>query len=50
MDKKGNFIIDTGSEALILNSVHFNAYYPFQKKTTNASGVNAVLDFSYENL
>ncbi|GAL89932.1 hypothetical protein [Jejuia pallidilutea] len=48
LDKKGNFIIDTGSEALILNSVHFNAYYPFQKKTTNASGVNAVLDFSYE--
>lgn len=47
-DNKGNFIIDTGSEALILNSVHFDNLYAFQKKHTNTSGVNAVLDNSFE--
>ncbi|TBN06670.1 hypothetical protein EYD45_01950 [Hyunsoonleella flava] len=46
--KKGNFIIDTGSEALILNSVHFDNLYEFQKKSTNASGVSEILDHSYE--
>jgi len=47
-NKKGNFIIDTGSEALILNSVHFDIFYTFQRKSINASGVNEVLDYSYE--
>lgn len=47
-DEKGNFIIDTGSEALILNSVHFDNLYEFQKKATSASGVSSVLDYSYE--
>lgn len=35
-DKKGNFIIDTGSEALILNKVHFKTYsfnYTKERKT-----------------
>lgn len=47
-NKKGNFIIDTGSEVLILNSVHFDTFYAFQRKSTHASGVNEVLDYSYE--
>lgn len=47
-DEKGNFIIDTGSEALILNSVHFDNLYEFQRKHTNASGVSEVLDYSFE--
>ncbi len=47
-DNKGNFIIDTGSEALILNSVHFENHYTFQKKEINASGVNQTLDYSFE--
>lgn len=38
-DKKGNFIIDTGSEALILNKIHFKTY-PFNyKKRGVTSGV-----------
>lgn len=47
-NEKGNFIIDTGSEALILNSVHFDNLYEFQKKDINASGVSEILDYSYE--
>jgi len=47
-DNKGNFIIDTGSEALILNSVHFDNLYKFNRKQNNGSGVNAVLDQSFE--
>lgn len=37
-DQTGNFIIDTGSETLILNKVHFKTY-PFQKEIENTSGV-----------
>lgn len=42
LDRKGNFIIDTGSESLILNSVHFKSVHTFFKKTKETSGV---LDF-----
>ncbi len=48
LDKKGSFIIDTGSEALILNQIHFDNFYEFQKNNQEVSGVNAILDYSYE--
>lgn len=38
-DKKGKFIIDTGSEALILNKVHFKTYGFNYEKTGETSGV-----------
>ena len=37
--KKGNFVIDTGSETLILNKVHFPDKYDHPRKYTNSSGV-----------
>lgn len=39
LDKKGNFIIDTGSKAFILNKAHFPLNYPFLKKREETSGV-----------
>ncbi|GGD08529.1 pepsin/retropepsin-like aspartic protease family protein [Hyunsoonleella pacifica] len=48
LDKKGSFIIDTGAEAMILNQVHFNNLYEFHKNSKEVSGVNDVLDYSYE--
>ena len=39
-NKKGNFIIDTGSETLILNSVHFKNYQNHLKEKVT-HGVNA---------
>ncbi|MFD2727793.1 retropepsin-like aspartic protease [Hyunsoonleella rubra] len=47
LDQKGNFIIDTGSEAMILNRVHFGRLYDFQRNSSKTSGVNQVLDHSY---
>lgn len=47
-DKKGNFIIDTGSETLILNKVHFSSFYEHQKKYQTASGVLQSIDNLYE--
>ncbi|MFD0988547.1 pepsin/retropepsin-like aspartic protease family protein [Mariniflexile jejuense] len=47
-NKKGNFIIDTGSETLILNKVHFSALYEHQKKDQTASGVLQSIDNLYE--
>ncbi|MGC6430809.1 MAG: hypothetical protein ACON5F_07190 [Jejuia sp.] len=47
-NRKGSFIIDTGSEAMILNQVHFDDFYEFQKKNNSVSGVNEILDYSYE--
>lgn len=38
-DKKGNFIIDTGSEALILNKTYFKTYGFNYEKTGKTSGV-----------
>jgi len=43
-DKKGNFIIDTGSEALILNKVHFNTFLYNNQKEGVTSGVISTLD------
>ncbi|MCB0450234.1 MAG: hypothetical protein KDC97_08965 [Confluentibacter sp.] len=47
-NKKGNFIIDTGSETLILNKVHFPEFYEHQRKQSNASGVLQSVESSYE--
>jgi len=47
-NKKGNFIIDTGSETLILNKVHFPEFYEHQRKQSNASGVLQSVENSYE--
>ncbi|MAQ42151.1 aspartyl protease family protein [Mesonia oceanica] len=39
LNKKGNFIIDTGSESLILNKVHFPNLYVHDKSAVKSSGV-----------
>ncbi|MCK7590723.1 hypothetical protein M0G43_09070 [Subsaxibacter sp. CAU 1640] len=44
LDKKGNFIIDTGSESLILNKIHFESYNPYYKKSKETSGVLNTVD------
>ncbi|WP_298903004.1 aspartyl protease family protein [uncultured Psychroserpens sp.] len=44
LDRKGNFIIDTGSETLILNKVHFKTRQPFYNKKKETSGVIDVID------
>ncbi len=43
-EKKGNFIIDTGSEALILNKVHFKTYRFNYSKQGETSGVTAAVE------
>ena len=48
LDKKGNFIIDTGSKALLLNKAHFPLDYPFLKKNENVSGVLSEIDIPLE--
>lgn len=45
---KGNFIIDTGAENMILNKAHFPKLYEFQRKKTNTSGVLNSIDNIYE--
>ncbi len=47
-NKKGNFIIDTGSETLILNKVHFSNLYSYQKKDRVSSGVMHSVEDTYE--
>lgn len=47
-NKKGNFIIDTGSEALILNKVHFYDRDQYFSKRKQTSGVIAVIDDTFE--
>ncbi|WP_298759413.1 aspartyl protease family protein [uncultured Psychroserpens sp.] len=44
LDRKGNFIIDTGSETLILNKVHFKTRQPFYSKDKKTSGVIDIID------
>src|SRR5690606_22581505 len=44
LGKKGNFIIDTGSETLILNKVHFKQQYEHNKKSNATSGVIGIID------
>lgn len=44
LNQKGNFIIDTGSETLILNKVHFKTMDPYYKKQKETSGVINVID------
>ena len=48
LNKKGNFIIDTGSETLILNSGHFPNMYAKNRKYKETSGVLEAIDYSYE--
>jgi len=47
-DKKGNFIIDTGSETLILNKNYFPNLYQHQKKKNETSGILSVIDAPFE--
>lgn len=47
-NKKGSFIIDTGSETLILNQVHFSNLHSFQKKNQAGSGIMHNVENSYE--
>ena len=44
LGKKGNFIIDTGSETLILNKVHFPLKYQHNIKQNQTSGVVSIID------
>ncbi|WP_272148898.1 aspartyl protease family protein [Tenacibaculum aiptasiae] len=46
-DKKGNFIIDTGSETMILNKAHFKTY-PFQKEKKTTTGIINNVDNLFE--
>lgn len=47
-NKKGMFIIDSGSETMILNKVHFGKTYQFHRNTNKVSGVNELIDYSYK--
>ena len=44
LDKKGDFIIDTGSETLILNKVHFPSNYIKKRKDTETAGILQRID------
>nr|WP_321234100.1 retropepsin-like aspartic protease [uncultured Psychroserpens sp.] len=44
LDKKGNFIVDTGSETLILNKVHFKTRTPHNVNSRKTTGVIDVID------
>lgn len=48
LNQKGNFIIDTGSERLVLNKVHFPKGQRLTKKKTQTSGVTRIIDQPYE--
>jgi hypothetical protein len=48
LNQKGNFIIDTGSETLILNKNHFPKGQRLTKKKTKTTGVTRILDQPYE--
>jgi len=44
LDKEGNFIIDTGSETLILNSVHFKSTRKYRQEGKQTSGVHSDIE------
>ena len=44
LDKKGDFIIDTGSETLILNKAHFPSNYIKKRKGTETAGILQRID------
>ena len=46
LNKEGNFIIDTGSESLILNERHFSNSYPIFESNTKKSGIHSEIGFS----
>ncbi|MFH4966339.1 aspartyl protease family protein [Gaetbulibacter sp. M235] len=48
LNKKGNFIIDTGSETLILNKSHFQNLYQHNKKENETYGILSVIDTPFE--
>ncbi len=48
LNKKGNFIIDTGSETLILNEVHFSQKDRYFAKRKQTSGVISAIDDTFE--
>ncbi|WP_242204484.1 retropepsin-like aspartic protease [Aestuariivivens insulae] len=48
LGENGNFIIDTGSEHMILNKVHFPKLYNHQNKGVTTSGVINTIDNPYE--
>ncbi|WP_109434283.1 MULTISPECIES: hypothetical protein [Aquimarina] len=48
LQKKGNFIIDTGSETLMLNEVHFPVQYQHLSRKKQTSGVISVMDDTFE--
>ncbi|WP_418510133.1 hypothetical protein [Corallibacter sp.] len=48
LGEKGDFIIDTGSEALILNKIHFPFKYEYRETPKQTSGVVNTLDNALE--
>jgi hypothetical protein len=48
LDQKGNFIIDTGAERLILNKVHFPKGHRLTKKKGQTTGVTRIIEQPYE--
>lgn len=48
LNKKGNFIIDTGSETLILNKAHFPNVFQHNKKENETSGILSEIDTPFE--
>ncbi len=48
LNKKGDFIIDTGSETMILNKVHFPLKYEHLSRKKTTTGVIEVMDDTFE--
>ncbi len=48
LDKKGNFIIDTGSEVMVLNKVHFSKFYTHQRINRTTAGILQSIDNPYK--
>ncbi|PTX63020.1 aspartyl protease [Kordia periserrulae] len=48
LNQKGDFIIDTGAERLILNKVHFPKGHILSKKKGKMTGVTRIIDQPYE--